>query len=166
MSSAACAGTLLLEFGSLSRLTGDYVYEMVAKRALLALWGRRSESGLVGGHIDIATGTWTHKDSGVGTSIDSYYEYLIKCSCPPQIDALSFRCAKARRWQQQGPPCSLRTVIVCLWGCMLNCNWHVGAQGFLCGDQHPIFLSSVLDRSWKCSHSFLGCKCRLPVKGS
>jgi mannosidase alpha-like ER degradation enhancer 2 len=78
ISSAACAGTLLLEFGTLSRLSGNPIYERVAKRALLALWSRRSELGLVGGHIDVKTGEWTHKDSGVGTSVDSYYEYLIK----------------------------------------------------------------------------------------
>ena len=34
--------------------------------------------GLIGAHLDIMTGQWTHKDSGVGTSIDSFYEYLIK----------------------------------------------------------------------------------------
>ena len=48
ISSAACAGTLLLEFATLSRLTGRPVFERVAKRALLALWSRRSEMGLVG----------------------------------------------------------------------------------------------------------------------
>ena len=78
ISSSACAGTLLLEFATLSRLSGRPVFERVAKRSLLALWARRSSLGLVGGHIDILTGEWTHKDSGVGTSIDSYYEYLIK----------------------------------------------------------------------------------------
>ena len=78
LSSTACAGTLLLEFATLSRLSGNGEYERVAKRALVALWSRRSEMGLVGGHIDIVTGQWTHKDSGVGTSIDSYFEYLMK----------------------------------------------------------------------------------------
>jgi mannosidase alpha-like ER degradation enhancer 2 len=78
ISSTACAGTLLLEFATLSRLSGNGEYERVAKRALVALWSRRSEMGLVGGHIDIVTGQWTHKDSGVGTSIDSYFEYLMK----------------------------------------------------------------------------------------
>ena len=68
----------MLEFATLSRLSGNPTFERVAKRALLGLWARRSELGLVGGHIDIQTGEWTHKDSGVGTSIDSYYEYLIK----------------------------------------------------------------------------------------
>ena len=35
----ACAGTLLLEFGVLSRLTGNGVYEEKAKRAMKTLWG-------------------------------------------------------------------------------------------------------------------------------
>lgn len=34
--------------------------------------------GQVGGHIDIASGSWTQKEAGVGTSIDSYFEYLLK----------------------------------------------------------------------------------------
>lgn len=27
----------------------------------------------------MAQGKWTHRDSGIGTSIDSFYEYLLKC---------------------------------------------------------------------------------------
>ncbi|EKX45303.1 hypothetical protein GUITHDRAFT_157889 [Guillardia theta CCMP2712] len=78
ITSSACAGTLMLEFGMLSRLSGRGEFERVAKRSLLALWSRRSSMGLIGAHLDIMTGQWTHKDSGVGTSIDSFYEYLIK----------------------------------------------------------------------------------------
>ena len=35
----ACAGTLLLEFGTLSRLTGDPVYEAAARHALEQVYG-------------------------------------------------------------------------------------------------------------------------------
>ncbi len=35
----ACAGTLLLEFGLLSRLTGDPKYERQARQAVEKLWG-------------------------------------------------------------------------------------------------------------------------------
>lgn len=35
----ACAGTLLLEFGVLSRLSGNGVYEAKAKHAITTLWG-------------------------------------------------------------------------------------------------------------------------------
>ena len=43
----AGVGTFIIEFGSLSRLTGDPVFEKVAMRALRALWDARSEIGLV-----------------------------------------------------------------------------------------------------------------------
>ncbi|GBN45065.1 ER degradation-enhancing alpha-mannosidase-like protein 1, partial [Araneus ventricosus] len=45
----AGAGSLLLEFGMLSRLIGDPVYEGVARRAVKALWELRSKNtGLLG----------------------------------------------------------------------------------------------------------------------
>ncbi|XP_076330874.1 ER degradation-enhancing alpha-mannosidase-like protein 1 [Tachypleus tridentatus] len=75
----AGAGSLLLEFGMLSRLLGDPVYEGVARRASNAIWELRSKStGLVGNVIDVNTGEWVGKMSGVGAGIDSYYEYLLK----------------------------------------------------------------------------------------
>lgn len=37
----ACAGTLLLEFGLLSRLTGDPAYEQAASRAAERIFGAR-----------------------------------------------------------------------------------------------------------------------------
>jgi len=40
-------GTFLVEFGALSRLTGDPIYELTARRAMDALWQRRSVLGLV-----------------------------------------------------------------------------------------------------------------------
>ena len=52
----AGAGSLLLEFGVLSRLTNDTRFEMAARRALDALWSRRSKLNLVGNVIDIQTG--------------------------------------------------------------------------------------------------------------
>ena len=45
----AGAGSLLLEMGLLSRLLGDPVYEGYARRAIKALWNRRSQpTGLLG----------------------------------------------------------------------------------------------------------------------
>lgn len=72
-------GTLIVEFGTLSRLTGDAVFMDTAKRALVATYARRSPIGLVGDGIDVQTGRWTSTDSHVGGGIDSYYEYLVKC---------------------------------------------------------------------------------------
>lgn len=71
-------GTLLLEFGTLSKLTGDPVFYRKAKRALVETFDRRSAIGLVGDGITVETGTWTHTDSHIGGGIDSYYEYLWK----------------------------------------------------------------------------------------
>ncbi|XP_066585830.1 ER degradation-enhancing alpha-mannosidase-like protein 2 isoform X2 [Prorops nasuta] len=71
-------GTFLLEFGTLSRLTGDPLYEEVALNAIKALHYYKSNIGLVGNHIDVLTGHWTAQDSGIGAGVDSYFEYLAK----------------------------------------------------------------------------------------
>jgi ER degradation enhancer, mannosidase alpha-like 2 len=73
------AGTLLIEFGTLSRLTGKPVYYEKAKRALVEVYNRRSPIGLVGQNIDVESGRWTNANSSVSAEIDSYYEYLFKC---------------------------------------------------------------------------------------
>jgi mannosidase alpha-like ER degradation enhancer 2 len=71
-------GTLLIEFGTLSKLTGNPVHYDKAKRALVELYNRRSSIGLVGSGINIKTGAWTDETSHIGGGIDSYYEYLLK----------------------------------------------------------------------------------------
>jgi mannosidase alpha-like ER degradation enhancer 2 len=72
------AGTLVLEFGRLSELTGDESYREAAKRALVALFERRSTVDLVGSWIDVESGDWLDHTSHIAGLIDSYYEYLIK----------------------------------------------------------------------------------------
>lgn len=74
----AGVGTFIVEFGTLSRLTGDPLYEEVAYNALKSLYNHRSPIGLLGNHIDVMTGKWTAQDSGIGGGIDSYFEYLVK----------------------------------------------------------------------------------------
>ncbi|UYV62865.1 K02A2.6-like [Cordylochernes scorpioides] len=75
----AGAGSLLLEFGMLSRLLQDPVYEGVARRAVRALWALRDrDTGLLGNVIDAQTGEWVGRMSGVGAGLDSFYEYLLK----------------------------------------------------------------------------------------
>jgi Glycosyl hydrolase family 47 len=71
-------GTLLLEFGTLSKLTGKTIYYEKAKRALVELYQRRSAIGLVGSSINVKTGKWTDPVSHISGGIDSYYEYLLK----------------------------------------------------------------------------------------
>ena len=77
-SNPAEIGTLLLEFGTLSKLTGKPVYYDKAKRAVTALYGRRSKIGLVGSSINVETGAWIDPTSHISGGIDSYYEYLLK----------------------------------------------------------------------------------------
>ena len=78
-SNPAEIGTLLLEFGTLSKLTGNPVYYAKAKQALVELYKRRSSIGLVGSTINVETGEWQDKTSHISGGIDSYYEYLLKC---------------------------------------------------------------------------------------
>ncbi len=78
VSNPAEIGTLMLEFGTLSKLTGKPVYYDTAKRAVVALYDRRSSPGLVGSRIDVRTGEWRSTSSHVSGGIDSYYEYLLK----------------------------------------------------------------------------------------
>jgi len=78
-SNPAEIGTLLLEFGTLAKLTGRDVFYDTAKSALVAVYQRRAATGLVGEKIDVETGRWTSTRSLVGARIDSYYEYVLKC---------------------------------------------------------------------------------------
>ena len=71
-------GTLLIEFGTLSKLTGKPIFFDKAKRALVETYNRRSPIGLVGTRINVETGKWTNTDSHISAEIDSYYEYLLK----------------------------------------------------------------------------------------
>ncbi|KAJ5109767.1 hypothetical protein N7532_002412 [Penicillium argentinense] len=75
---SAGAGSLVLEFTVLSRLTGDGRFEELAKRAFWAVWARRSEIGLVGFGIDVESGKWVGPYSGIGAGIDSFFEYAFK----------------------------------------------------------------------------------------
>ena len=77
-SNPAEIGSLLVEFGTLSKLTGKQVYYDKAKRALVAVYDRRSPIGLVGSSINIETGKWIDPTSHISGGIDSYYEYLLK----------------------------------------------------------------------------------------
>ncbi len=78
VSNPAETGTLLLEFGTLSKLTGKPIFYDKAKRALVETYKRRSSIGLVGEWINVETGEWTKTDSHISGAIDSYYEYLLK----------------------------------------------------------------------------------------
>lgn len=76
-STSGC-GSLILEMGALSRLTGDPRYEAAALRSLRKLWSMRSSLNLLGTTLDVITGEWIEYSSGIGAGVDSFYEYLFK----------------------------------------------------------------------------------------
>lgn len=94
---SAGAGSLLLEFATLSRLTGDPLYEQLGKRAFWSVWERKGSTGLVGAGIDAENGLWVSSQTGIGAGIDSFYEYAAKAyillsaapSAPPSVFNLS-----------------------------------------------------------------------------
>ncbi|CAZ83013.1 unnamed protein product [Tuber melanosporum] len=74
----AGAGSLVLEFTTLSQLTGDLQFQEAAKRAFEAVWNRRSDLGLFGGGVDAESGLWNGPVGGVGAGMDSFFEYAFK----------------------------------------------------------------------------------------
>ncbi|XP_063982642.1 ER degradation-enhancing alpha-mannosidase-like protein 3 [Diachasmimorpha longicaudata] len=75
----ACAGSMILEMAALSRLTGEYIFEEKAQKAMDALWRvRHRGTDLMGSVLNVHSGDWVRRDSGVGAGIDSYYEYCLK----------------------------------------------------------------------------------------
>lgn len=77
---SAGVGTFLVEFGALSRLTGDPIFEEKAMRAVHAMHRTRSKLDLIGNHINTTSGQWTAIESSIGAGVDSYFEYLVKGS--------------------------------------------------------------------------------------
>ncbi|KAL7671380.1 hypothetical protein ACOME3_006279 [Neoechinorhynchus agilis] len=78
--STAGVGSFIVEFGALSRLTGDNSYLNAARRALDSLWMYRSHIDLVGNHVNVTNGHWTDSLFTIGAAVDSYLEYLLKGS--------------------------------------------------------------------------------------
>ncbi|GAA5964240.1 hypothetical protein JCM3765_002780 [Sporobolomyces pararoseus] len=75
---SAGAGSLLLEFITLSRLTGSPIFEQVARKAFFQVWNSRSPISLIGNTLDVRTGLWIHGVSSIGAGIDSFFEYAAK----------------------------------------------------------------------------------------
>jgi len=69
-------GTFIPEYGTLSWASGDGRYRAAAKRALVSMFERRSNIGLLADSIDAVTGEWKSRRATVGPPSDSYYEYL------------------------------------------------------------------------------------------
>ncbi|XP_071111554.1 ER degradation-enhancing alpha-mannosidase-like protein 3 isoform X1 [Haliotis cracherodii] len=104
----ACAGTMLLEFAALSRLTGERIYEDKARKAMDYLWKQRHRtSDLMGLVINIHNGDWIRRESGVGAGIDSYYEYVLKSYIllgdETYLDRFNKHYSAVMRYVSQGP---------------------------------------------------------------
>ena len=133
----ACAGTLLLEFGVLSRLTGNATYEALARHAVEAIYGMRSARGLVGNTLDCDSGEWVRTDAGVGAGVDSFYEYLLKvCVCPQGEDAVAGRMCMFLFFFLVCPVASVAAVVVSLCavkscGCLNPAVTHASWPPFL-----------------------------------
>ncbi|HEU4426518.1 MAG TPA: glycoside hydrolase family 47 protein, partial [Pilimelia sp.] len=69
-------GTIITEFGTLSRLVGDNRYYLAAKKAMQAVYDRRSSLNLVGTTLNIETGAWVNNVASIHPPVDSYFEYL------------------------------------------------------------------------------------------
>jgi hypothetical protein len=70
-------GTNILEFGVLSRVTGDPKYLRAAKKAYQASIVKRSSLDLMGTSMNVETGAWADTtDEAPNPPVDSYYEYL------------------------------------------------------------------------------------------
>ncbi len=78
VSNPAEIGSETLELGTLSKLTGNPIYFEKARKAVVALFDRRSKIGLVGSAINVETGKWVDPESHISGGIDSYLEYLLK----------------------------------------------------------------------------------------
>lgn len=68
-------GTIIAEFGTLSRLTGDPRYYRAAKKAMRAVIDRRSELDLLGTQINVETGEWVNSVATIHPPVDSFFEY-------------------------------------------------------------------------------------------
>jgi mannosyl-oligosaccharide alpha-1,2-mannosidase len=76
VTSPADIATYLPEWGTLSRLTGDPRYAAATRKAMVALFERRSKIDLVATKIDVLTGKWRSRRATVGSYCDSFFESL------------------------------------------------------------------------------------------
>src|SRR5262249_24051573 len=72
-------GTLLMEFGTLSKLTGKPIFFDKAKPAFVETYRLGSPWDLVGQSMNVDIVAWIDRDSHISGGTDSYYEYLWQC---------------------------------------------------------------------------------------
>lgn len=70
----------VLEFTLLSKLTGDPQFEYYTQRSFWKLWSSRLILDLMPMTIDPIANKWMDSITGIGASVDSFYEYAAKSS--------------------------------------------------------------------------------------
>ncbi|KAH3684358.1 hypothetical protein WICPIJ_004667 [Wickerhamomyces pijperi] len=75
---SAGAGSPILEMTLLSVLTNDTRFEDFSRNAYFNLWDKRSKLDLLPMTVDSISGAWMDSVTGIGASIDSFYEYALK----------------------------------------------------------------------------------------
>ena len=78
VSNPAEIGTYIIEYGILSKHTGNPVYYNTAMKAMTALYALRSPLNLTAEGINVETGKVTNPVSHISGCIDSYLEYILK----------------------------------------------------------------------------------------
>lgn len=76
VTSPADIATYLPEWGTLSQLTDDPRYVAAARKAMIAVFERRSPLDLVATKIDVLSGAWRSRTATIGSYCDSFFEYL------------------------------------------------------------------------------------------
>jgi hypothetical protein len=78
VSNPAEIGTYLIEYGTLSKHTGNPVYYQTAMKAMKALYALRSPLDITAEGTNVETGKVTNPISHISGGIDSYLEYMLK----------------------------------------------------------------------------------------
>lgn len=80
--------TPVLEFTLLSRLTGDFQFEYYTQQSFWKLWSSKLALNLMPMSIDPFSNQWKDTITGIGASIDSFYEYAAKSAIIFNDDAM------------------------------------------------------------------------------
>lgn len=89
ISNPAEIGTYIVEYGVLSRDLNNPKYYETAKKAMSALYAKRSSLDLTGSSINVETGEWVSTSSHISGGIDSYLEYMLKAGILFKDDDMS-----------------------------------------------------------------------------
>jgi len=73
-------GGMLMEYGTLSKYTGDAKYFDIAMKGTKSLYNRKSKINLLGSAMDVRSGTWTNPESNIMEGSDIWIDDLYKAA--------------------------------------------------------------------------------------